>query len=147
MPQGIGADLIATLDGYTREDVDSYAIESQRRAAESWACGRFDGAIVPVRDAIGEVLLDRDEHIRPGTTLEQLAKLKPAFEGLGKAGFDAAVRDRYPQIEQINYVHHGGNSSGIVDGAGLVLVGSEAFGNSAGIKPRARIRSYASIGL
>ena len=145
-PQGIGADLIATLDGYRREDVDSYAIESQRRAAESWAEGRFDGAIVPVRDAIGEVLLDRDEHIRPGTTLDQLAELKPAFEGFGKAGFEAVVKDRYPQVEQLNYVHHGGNSSGIVDGAGMVLVGSEAFGKSAGIEPRARIRSYASIG-
>ena len=145
-PQGIGADLIATLDGYTREDVDSYAIESQRRAAESWDEGRFDGAIVPVRDALGDVLLDRDEHMRPGTTLDQLAKLKPAFEGFGKAGFEAVVKDRYPQVEQLDYVHHGGNSSGIVDGSGMVLVGSEAFGEKAGLKPRAVIRSYASIG-
>ncbi len=145
-PQGIGADLIATLDGYTREDVDSYAIESQRRAAESWAEGRFDGAIVPVRDVLGEVLLDHDEAIRPGTTLDQLAKLKPAFEGFGKAGFEAVVTDRYPQVEQLNYVHHGGNSSGIVDGSGVVLVGSAEFGKSAGLEPRARIRSYASIG-
>lgn len=145
-PQGIGADMIATLDGYTREDVDAYAVESQRRAAESWSGGRFDGAIVPVKDVMGEVVLDRDEHMRPTTTMESLATLKPAFEGFGKAGFEAVAKDRYPEIEELRYVHHGGNSSGIVDGAGLVLVGSKAFGEKAGLKPRARVRSYANIG-
>ncbi|HEY9578981.1 MAG TPA: acetyl-CoA C-acetyltransferase [Rhizorhapis sp.] len=145
-PQGIGADMIATLDGYTREDVDNFAVESQRRAAESWEEGRFKGAIVPVKDRIGEVVLDHDEHMRPGTTLESLAKLKPAFEGFGKGGFEAVAKDRYPEIEELRYVHHGGNSSGVVDGAGLVLVGSKQFGEKAGLKPRARIRAYANIG-
>jgi len=145
-PQGIGADMIATLDGYTRDDVDNFAVESQRRAAVSWQEGRFKDAIVPVKDVMGEVVLDRDEHMRPGTTLESLATLKPAFEGFGKAGFEAVAKDRYPEIEELNYVHHGGNSSGIVDGAGLVLVGSKAFGEKAGLKARAKIRSYANIG-
>lgn len=145
-PQGIGADMIATLDGYSREDVDAYALESQRRAAESWQEGRFKGAIVPVKDRIGEVLLDHDEHMRPGTTMESLSSLKAAFEGFGKAGFEAVAKARYPEIEELRYVHHGGNSSGIVDGAGLVLVGSKAFGEKAGLKPRARIRAYANIG-
>src|SRR3546814_383735 len=134
------------LDGYTREDVDNFAVESQRRAAESWEEGRFKGAIVPVKDRIGEVVLDHDEHMRPGTTLESLAKLKPAFEGFGKGGFEAVAKDRYPEIEELRYVHHGGNSSGVVDGAGLVLVGSKQFGEKAGLKPRARIRAYANIG-
>ncbi|HKT73747.1 MAG TPA: acetyl-CoA C-acetyltransferase [Steroidobacteraceae bacterium] len=145
-PQGIGADLIATLDGFSREAVDAYAVESQARAAQAWQEGRFRGAIVPVRDVLGEVLLDRDEPVRPGTTLEGLARLKPAFEGFGRAGFEAVVKDRYPQIEALRYVHHGGNSSGIADGAGLVLLGSKAFGANAGLKPRARIRAYANIG-
>jgi len=145
-PQGIGADLIATLDGFSRTDVDSFAVESQRRAAQSWQEGRFAGAIVPVKDILGEVLLDHDEHMRPGTTVENLAKIKPAFQGFGKAGFEQVVKDKYPQVEALDYVHHGGNSSGIVDGSGLVLVGSKAFGERAGLKPRARIRSYASIG-
>ena len=145
-PQGIGADMIATLDGHTREDVDSFAVESQKRAAKSWDDGRFKGAIVPMKDVMGEVLLDRDEHMRPTTTLESLAALKPAFEGFGKGGFAAVAKDRYPQIEELSYVHHGGNSSGIVDGAGIVLVGSKAFGEKSGMKPRARIRAYANIG-
>src|SRR3546814_20292454 len=126
--------MIATLDGYTREDVDNFAVESQRRAAESWEEGRFKGAIVPVKDRIGEVVLDHDEHMRPGTTLESLAKLKPAFEGFGKGGFEAVAKDRYPEIEELRYVHHGGNSSGVVDGAGLVLVGCKQFGEKAGLK-------------
>lgn len=145
-PQGIGADMIATLDGFTRNDVDSYAAESQRRAAESWAEGRFAGAIVPVKDTMGEVVLDRDEHMRPQTTVESLGNLKPAFAGMGAGGFAAVATARYPEIEEIDYVHHGGNSSGIVDGSGIVLVGSKAFGEKSGMKPRARIRSYASIG-
>jgi acetyl-CoA C-acetyltransferase len=145
-PQGIGADMIATLDGYSRADVDGFAVESQNRAALAWQEGRFARSIVPVRDVLGEVLLDHDEHMRPGTTLDSLAKLKPAFEGFGKAGFEAVARARYPQIEALDYVHHGGNSSGIVDGSGIVLVGSKAFGEKAGLKPRGRIRSYANIG-
>lgn len=103
-------------------------------------------AIIPVRDVLGDVLLDHDEHMRPGTTIDSLAKLKPSFEGFGKAGFEAVVKDRYPQIEELNYVHHGGNSSGIVDGAGLVLLGSKEFGEKAGLTPRARVRAYANIG-
>ncbi|MPS67309.1 MAG: acetyl-CoA C-acetyltransferase [Novosphingobium sp.] len=145
-PQGIGADIIATLDGYTREDVDRFAVESQRKAARAWENGYFRNSIVPVRDVLGEVVLDHDEYMRPGTTLESLAKLKPAFEGFGKAGFEAVAKARYPEIEDLDYVHHGGNSSGIVDGSGLVLVGSRAFGEKAGLKPRARLRSYANIG-
>jgi acetyl-CoA C-acetyltransferase len=145
-PQGIGADMIATLDGFTRSDVDSYAAESQRRAAQSWAEGRFAGAIVPVKDTMGEVVLDRDEHMRPQTTVESLGNLKPAFAGMGAGGFAAVATAKYPEIEEIDYVHHGGNSSGIVDGSGIVLVGSKEFGEKAGMKPRARIRSYASIG-
>lgn len=145
-PQGIGADMIATIDGFKREDVDAFAVESQRRASDSWKEGRFAGAIVPVKDSLGEVLLDRDEHMRPDTTVDSLAKLKPAFEGFGKAGFELVAKEVYPQIESIDYVHHGGNSSGIVDGSGLVLVGSRDYGEQAGLKPRARIRSYASIG-
>jgi acetyl-CoA C-acetyltransferase len=145
-PQGIGADVIATLDGFTRNDVDSYAAESQRRAAQSWAEGRFAGAIVPVKDTMGEVVLDRDEHMRPQTTVESLGNLKPAFAGMGAGGFAAVATAKYPEIEEIDYVHHGGNSSGIVDGSGVVLVGSGEFGEKAGLKPRARIRSYASIG-
>lgn len=145
-PQGIGADMIATLDGFSREDVDSFAIESQRRAAEAWAEGRFKGAIVPVKDLLGDIVLDHDEHMRPATTLADLAKLKPAFLVFGKAGFEAVAKDRYPEIEELNYVHHGGNSSGIVDGSGLVMVGSKEFGEKAGLKPRARIRAYANIG-
>ncbi|CAM4197471.1 acetyl-CoA C-acetyltransferase [Novosphingobium lubricantis] len=145
-PQGIGADIIATLDGFSREDVDRFAVESQRKAANAWENGYFKKSIVPVRDVLGEVLLDHDEHMRPGTTVESLAKLKPAFEGFGKGGFEAVAKAKYPQIEQLDYVHHGGNSSGIVDGAGIVLVGSKAFGERAGLKPRGRLRAYANIG-
>lgn len=145
-PQGIGADIIATLDGFSREDVDGFAVESQRKAANAWDNGYFKNSIVPVKDILGEVLLDHDEHMRPGTTVESLAKLKPAFEGFGKGGFEAVAKAKYPQIEELSYVHHGGNSSGIVDGAGMVLVGSKEFGERAGLKPRARIRAYANIG-
>lgn len=145
-PQGIGADIIATLDGFSRTDVDAFAVESQRKAAHAWANGYFKKSVVPVKDILGEVLLDRDEHMRPGTTVESLAKLKPAFEGFGKGGFEAVAKVRYPEIEELNYVHHGGNSSGIVDGAGIVLVGSKEFGERAGLKPRGRIRAYANIG-
>ena len=145
-PQGIGADIIATLDGHSRADVDGFAAESQRKAAHAWENGYFKNSIVPVKDILGEVLLDHDEHMLPGTTAESLAKLKPAFEGYGKAGFEAVAKAKYPQIEALSYVHHGGNSSGIVDGAGVVLVGSKEFGERAGLKPRGRIRAYANIG-
>ena len=146
-PQGIGADLIATLDGYTREDVDTFALESQRRAATAQREGRFARSIVAIRDVIGEVVLDQDEYLRPGTTLADLAKLKPAFEQMGSlGGFDGVVMRRYPQVEAIRHVHTAGNSSGIVDGACAVLIGSKAFGEASGLKPRARVRSFASIG-
>jgi len=145
-PQGIGADLIATLDGFSREDVDTYATESQRRAAKSWAEGNFAGSIVPVTDVMGEVLLAHDEHMRPETSVESLGKLKPAFPAMAGMGFDAVAAARYPEIEALDHVHTGGNSSGIVDGSGAVLVGSKEFGEAAGLKPRARIRGFASIG-
>lgn len=145
-PQGIGADLIATLHGFTREDVDGFAVESQRRAARAWDEGRFAKTVIPVLDQAGVIRLDQDEHMRPGTTLESLAKLKPAFESMGAAGYDAVALARYPQIDAINHVHHGGNSSGIVDGAAAVLIGSREAGEAAGLRPRARIRGMASIG-
>lgn len=147
IPQGIGADLIATMDGYSREDVDAFAVESQRRAAHAWEQGWFDRSILPVRDILGAVVLDRDEHVRPGTTMADLAKLKPAFAAMGEQnGLDAVMLQRYPQVESIAHIHTGGNSSGIVDGAVAVLIGSREFGVRAGLTPRARIRSYASIG-
>ena len=145
-PQGIGADLMATLDGYSRQDVDAFAVESQRRAALAWKEGRFARSIVPVRDIVGQVLLDHDEYMRPGTTLEALAQLKASFVAMGQAGFDAVALQKYPQVEAIQHVHHGGNSSGIVDGAAGVLIGSKAFGVKAGLKPRARIKAFASQG-
>ena len=145
-PQGIGADLIATLDGFSREDVDRYAVESQRRAARAWEARRFQGSIIPVRDVLGEVILDRDEYMRPDTTLESLAGLKPAFAGLGLAGFDAVALQRYPEVETIEHVHTAGNASGIVDGASAVLLGNREFGKLISRKPRARIRAFTSIG-
>jgi acetyl-CoA C-acetyltransferase len=147
VPQGISADLIATIDGYSREDVDGYAVESQRRAVQAWKEGRFGKSILPVRDVIGQIVLDRDEHIRAGTTVADLGKLKPSFEMPGlQGGFDAVAMQRYPQVEAINHVHTGGNSSGIVDGACGILIGTKEFGQKAGLKPRARIRSFAAIG-
>jgi len=145
-PQGIGADLIATLDGFSREDVDAYALLSQQRAARSQQSGAFDRSVVPVRDVIGQVVLDRDEYLRPNTTMESLAGLKPAFTGLGDAGYDTIALQRYPQVEAVEHVHTGGNSSGIVDCAAAVLVGNERFGQAAGLKPRARIRAFTNIG-
>lgn len=145
-PQGIGADLIATLHGYSREAVDGYAVESQRRAARAWEQGRFARSIVPVLDQSGIVLLDRDEHMRPATTLQSLAGLKPAFVKQGESGYDSAALMRYPQVDQINHVHHGGNSSGVVDGAAAVLIGSKAAGEALGLTPRARIMGMVSVG-
>ncbi len=146
VPQGIGADLIATLEGFTREDVDAFALESQKRAAAARAAGYFKGSLVPVTDFLGQTILEEDEFIKPHTTLEGLAALKPAFEQLGGMGFDAVALQRYPQVERIHHVHHAGNSSGIVDGATAVLIGSEAAGTTHGLTPRARIVSVALSG-
>ena len=142
VPQGISADLIATLDGHTREQVDAYAVESQRRAAEAWNSGWFSRSVVPIRDVVGQVVLDRDEHMRPGTTLADLAGLKAAFVIPGEqAGFDAVALQKYPGVESIRHVHTGGNSSGIVDGAAAMLVGNRKMARKLGLKPRARIRA------
>ncbi|ANJ75706.1 acetyl-CoA C-acetyltransferase [Ralstonia insidiosa] len=147
VPQGVSADTIATQSGYSRRDVDAYAAESHRRAHAAATAGRFTGSIVPVRDQNGLTILDRDEMIRPQTTVDTLAQLKPSFAELGEQyGFDAVIRQRYPELERIEHVHHAGNSSGIVDGAAAVLIGSREAGQRAGLKPRARIRSFASIG-
>ncbi|MEU8679419.1 acetyl-CoA C-acetyltransferase [Streptomyces sp. NPDC048560] len=147
VPQGIGADLIATLEGISRHDVDSYAALSQERAAAAWKNGRFDRSVVPVRDRNGLLVLDRDEHIRPGTTAESLAVLKPSFARTGElAGFDAVALQKYHWVERIDHVHHAGNSSGIVDGAALVAIGSRKAGERHGLIPRARIVSAAVSG-
>jgi acetyl-CoA C-acetyltransferase len=147
VPQGVGADLIATQQGYSREDVDSFAVESQRRAAAAWEGGHFDKSIVAVKDSIGVTMLDRDEHMRPGTTLEDLRQLKPSFEMMGRNfGFNAVALQKHPEVEQINHVHHAGNSSGIVDGAAAVLVGNKDAGRRLGLKPRARIVKSATVG-
>jgi acetyl-CoA C-acetyltransferase len=147
VPQGIGADLIATLEGFSREDVDAFAAASQERADQAWREGRFARSIVPVTDMNGVTVLDTDEHRRPGATVESLGALKPAFAAVGdQGGFDAVAIQRYPQVERINHVHTAANSSGIVDGAALVLVGSERSGREAGLTPRARIVSTAVIG-
>ena len=147
VPQGVSADTIATKWGYSRHDVDAYAAESHRRAHSASTAGWFTGSIVPVRDQNGLTILDRDEMIRPQTTVDTLAQLKPSFAELGEQyGFDAVIRQRYPELERIEHVHHAGNSSGIVDCAAAVLIGSREAGKRAGLKPRARIRSFASIG-
>ena len=147
VPQGIGADLIATIEGFSREDVDTYAAQSQERAAAAWSGGYFAKSVVPVKDQNGLVILDHDEHMRPGSTVESLGKLKPAFEGLAAmAGFDDVALQKYHWIEKINHVHTGGNSSGIVDGAALVLIGSEKAGKSQGLTPRARVVATATSG-
>ncbi|HZS22674.1 MAG TPA: acetyl-CoA C-acetyltransferase [Pseudonocardiaceae bacterium] len=147
VPQGISADLIATIEGFTRHDVDSYAVESQQRAAKAWSNGYFQRSVVPVRDLSGTVILDRDEHLRPDTTLEGLSALNPSFEDIGdQAGFDAVALQRYHWLERIEHVHHAGNSSGIVDGAALVVVGSEQAGRELGLTPRARIVAGAVTG-
>jgi len=147
VPQGIGADLIATIHGFSREDVDSFAVASQQRAAHAWENGYFSQSVVPIRDHVGEVVLDHDETIRADASLEGLAGLNPAFAMMGdQAGFDDLAIQRYPEVEAINHVHTAGNSSGIVDGSAAVLVGSADAGDRMGLKPRARIRSFASIG-
>ncbi len=145
-PQGVGADTIATKWGFSRDDVDAFAVESQKRAAQAWTEGRFSKSIVAVKDQMGGIRLDHDEHMRPDATMQSLASLNPAFEGLGAMGFDEVIKLRYPELEKINHVHHAGNSSGIVDGAAAVLFGSKEMGERLGLKPRARVRSMASIG-
>ncbi|MFC5729253.1 MULTISPECIES: acetyl-CoA C-acetyltransferase [Nocardioides] len=147
VPQGIGADLIATVEGWNREDVDAFAAESHHRAAKAWANGYFDGAIVPVKDINGLTVLDRDETVRPDTSVEGLAGLKPSFAQLGAdAGFDDVALEKYHWLERINHVHHAGNSSGIVDGAALTLIGSEQVGQDLGLTPRARVLATAVSG-
>jgi acetyl-CoA C-acetyltransferase len=146
VPQGIGADLIATLENFSREDVDAYALRSHQRAAQATAKGYFQRSLVPVTDFNGMLVLDRDEHIRPDTTLEALAQLKPSFAEIGEMGFDAVAQLRYPGVERIRHVHTAGNSSGIVDGAALVLIGSREKGEALGLKPRARIVAAAVTG-
>jgi acetyl-CoA C-acetyltransferase len=147
VPQGISADLIATKYGFSRDDVDSYAVESQKRAKRSWDESRFKKSIIPVKDINGLTILDRDEHMRPETTMQTLASLDPSFGAIGEQfGFDSVATQRYPEVERIEHVHHAGNSSGIVDGAAAVLIGNKEAGVKSGIKPRARIRSFASIG-
>ena len=146
VPQGIGADLIATLEGFSRQDVDRFALTSQQRASAAQTAGHFARSVVPVRDALGQVILAQDEFIKPHSTLEGLASLKPAFEQMGSMGFDQVALTRYPQVERIHHVHHAGNSSGIVDGATALLVGSEAAGRSHGLTPRARIVAVALSG-
>jgi acetyl-CoA C-acetyltransferase len=147
LPQGISADLIATKYGFSRDDVDAYAVESQKRAAKAWDEGRFKKSVVPIKDVNGLTILAKDEHMRPGTTMQTLAALQPSFVQMGEmAGFDAVAVQRYPEVEAINHVHTPGNSSGIVDGAAAVLIGSKAAGKAAGLKPRARIRQFANVG-
>jgi acetyl-CoA C-acetyltransferase len=147
VPQGIGADLIATLNGFTREDADAYAVASQQRAAHAWENGYFSKSILPITDHVGEVVLDHDETVRGDASMESLAGLKPAFAMMGdQAGFDDVAIQKYPEVEAIDHVHTAGNSSGIVDGAAAVLIGSAEAGEKMGLKPRARIRSFASIG-
>jgi acetyl-CoA C-acetyltransferase len=147
VPQGIGADLIATLEGFTRAQVDAFAVESQTRAAKAWANGYFARSVVPVCDRNGLPVLERDEHIRAGATLESLAALPPSFAMMGEAGgFDAVALQRYHWVEKIDHVHHAGNSSGIVDGAALAVIGTEAAGRAAGMRPRARILATALSG-
>lgn len=147
MPQGVAADLIATKYGFSRDDVDAYAVQSQDRAAKAWSEGRFKNSVVPVKDINGITILDKDEHMRPGTTMQSLAQLQPSFAVMGTmGGFDAVAVQSHPEIEGVNYVHHAGNSSGIVDGAAAVLLGSAEAGKKRGLKPRAKVRAFANIG-
>jgi acetyl-CoA C-acetyltransferase len=147
MPQGISADLIATKYGFSRDDVDAYAVESQKRAAAAWDAGYFKNSVLAVTDVNGLTILDKDEHMRPTTTMQSLGQLQPSFVQMGEmGGFDAVAIQAHPEIESVNHVHHAGNSSGIVDGAAAVLIGSKEAGAKAGLKPRARIRAFANIG-
>ncbi len=149
VPQGISADIIATEYGFTREQADALAVESQARAAKAWEENRFAKSIVPVTDQNGLTILEHDEYMRPGTGMDNLAKLNPAFQMMGEQmpGFDAVAKMKYPHLERINHIHHAGNSSGIVDGAAAVLIGNKEFGEEFGLTPRARIKATAKIGL
>ncbi|WP_404933876.1 acetyl-CoA C-acetyltransferase [Nitratireductor sp. L15S-10] len=147
MPQGVSADLIATKYGFSRDDVDAYAVESQKRAKNAWDKGYFKNSVIPVEDQNGLTILDHDEHMRPGTDMQALGKLNPSFVMPGEmGGFDAVAVQRYPELESINHVHHAGNSSGIVDGAAAVLLGSRRAGRTMGLEPRAKIRAFTNIG-
>ncbi len=147
VPQGVSADLIATKYGFSRDDVDAYSVESQKRAAKAWEKGYFKNSVVPIKDQNGLTILDHDEHMRPGTDMQALASLNPSFVMPGEmGGFDAVAVQRYPEVEAIKHVHHAGNSSGIVDGAAAVLLGSKKGGKAMGLKPRARIRAFTNIG-
>lgn len=146
VPQGVSADVIATKWGFSRTDCDAYSVESHKRAAQSWAEGRFKNSIIPVKDQLGVTILDRDETIRPSTTLETLGGLNPSFTMMGEMGFDAVINQRYPELERVNHVHTPGNSSGIVDGSGMVLFGSKEAGSAAGLRPRARVKGMATMG-
>jgi acetyl-CoA C-acetyltransferase len=147
LPQGISADLIATKYGFSRDDVDAYAVESQKRAATAWDEGRFSRSVMAVKDVNGLTILAKDEHMRPGTTMQSLAALQPSFVQMGElGGFDAVAIQAHPEVEYVNHVHHAGNSSGIVDGAAAVLVGNKEAGKNIGLKPRARVRAFANIG-
>ncbi len=147
VPQGISADMIATKYGFSRDDVDAYAVESQKRTGRSWDEGRFKNSVIAVKDVNGITILDKDEHMRPSTTMQTLAALNPSFVQMGEmGGFDAVAIQRYPELESLNHVHTPGNSSGIVDGAGAVLIGNAEAGKKAGLKPRARIKAFANIG-
>ena len=145
-PQGVGADTIATKWGFSRTDVDAYAVESQKRATKAWEEGRFNKSVIHVKDQMGGTQLDRDEHIRPDASMQSLGALDPSFAGIGAMGFDEVIKQRYPEIEKIDHVHHAGNSSGIVDGSAAVLFGNEEMGKKHNLKPRVRIRAMASIG-
>jgi acetyl-CoA C-acetyltransferase len=147
LPQGISADLIATRYGFSRDDVDAYAVESQKRAATAWDEGRFKNSVVPVKDVNGITVLAKDEHMRPSTTMQSLGQLNPSFVQVGEmGGFDAVAVQAHPEVEAVNHVHHAGNSSGIVDGAAAVLIGSKKAGRTAGLKPRAKVKAFANIG-
>ncbi|ENW87207.1 hypothetical protein F906_00432 [Acinetobacter pseudolwoffii] len=146
IPQGIGADLIATIDGYSRTDVDQFAEQSQKKAAAAQANGYFNASVIPVKDKAGVVILDKDEFIKPTTTAEGLGKLNPSFATMGQMGFDAIALQKYPEVGTVNHVHHAGNSSGIVDGAAVVLIASEQAIKEQGLKPRAKVLATALVG-
>ncbi len=146
VPQGVSADVIATKYGFSRDDVDAYSVESQKRAARAWSEGRFKKSVVPVKDQVGLTILDHDETVRGDATMQSLGSLSPSFQMMGDMGFDAVIKQRYPEVEKVNHVHTPGNSSGIVDGASAVLIGSKEMGEALGLKPRARIKGFASIG-
>ncbi|MEM8785707.1 MAG: acetyl-CoA C-acetyltransferase [Pseudomonadota bacterium] len=146
VPQGVSADMIATLYGFSRDDVDAYAVESQKRSANSWENGYFKKSVVPVKDSLGLTILDHDEHMRPDASMQSLASLNPSFAMMGDFGFDSVITQRYPEVEKVNHVHTPGNSSGIVDGAAAILLGNKEIGEKLGLKPRARIKAFSSIG-